>query len=215
MPRPRVTSVAAALTFALLAGERPARGEPPPPVSAAPPPPAPPPPPVEGATLAPAQRGLEQDDEDGSRRWYGWQTLITDGAALGLAIGAVAVESNTAAVASLFSYLLGAPIVHWAHRRVGIGFASLGMRIASPFIGTLTGYALEMAISDSRGDFRGLGGAIVGLGLGFIVPVVIDPAVLAFEKKPRRDASGLDLGKLRVIGGSRGDGFVLGLGGSL
>jgi hypothetical protein len=53
------------------------------------------------------------------RHWYGWQTLIVDG--VGILTLPVLVGFGV--------YLVGAPIVHWAHGRVGLGFADVGMRL--------------------------------------------------------------------------------------
>lgn len=113
------------------------------------------------------------------RRWYGWQTLTVDGAALGLFV--LAAQNGREPVVSiavgtgLATILLGAPAVHWAHGRVGVGFLSLGLRVALP---ALAGYLL------SGGPC--LGGSecsldvVLGLGL-LATPIVIDAAVLARE----------------------------------
>ena len=44
-------------------------------------------------------------------------------------------------VSSYGGYALGGPIVHWAHRNVGKGFASLGINVAAIMTGTFIGFA--------------------------------------------------------------------------
>lgn len=73
------------------------------------------------------------------RRWYGWQTLVTDGVAVGLFAFAKAAGDNSAAVVvgglgALGAYVLGAPLVHVGHRRYGVAFGDLGIRIAAPVL---------------------------------------------------------------------------------
>lgn len=125
--------------------------------------------------------------------WYGWQTLTVDAASLLTAsIGAIADDrsgfSAIAAGGALVGYAIGGPAVHWAHARVGTGFASLGIRAGAPlgggFTGALAGIALGAIVypqSEQGSVYLGLYGAMGGVVLGSAAAVVIDSVVLARE----------------------------------
>ncbi len=62
-------------------------------------------------------------------RWYGWQTLATDGAATMMLFAAADSRDGAGlAYGSLAMYNLGAPIVHFAHGNFGRGLGSLAVR---------------------------------------------------------------------------------------
>jgi hypothetical protein len=119
------------------------------------------------------------------QHWYGWQTLATDGAGIGLIVvgGALqfrspaAVTTASIGVGSLF---LGGPIVHMAHGRWGIGVLDFGMRLTLPIIGGA--YAGSQQCSGECG-----GPALIGLMIG-LSPIWIDAAILAREDVPREFA---------------------------
>lgn len=126
--------------------------------------------------------------EERPRRWYGWQTLATDGSALlliGASISTGSGNSDSAAATfgfgALGAYALGGPIVHFAHANVGRGLASLGMRVGAPVLLGYAGVLLENC-GNGGGEFCGLGGAVLGFSAGVISAVVIDSAVLAFDE---------------------------------
>jgi len=79
---------------------------------------------------------------------------------------------------------MGGPSVHWAHGRIGAGFASLGIRIGIPAMLGLAGFAIGGASSSGcRGDTCKFVGMVVGAGIGsgagIIVASLIDVTVLA------------------------------------
>ena len=95
------------------------------------------------ATTLGAQRARAADDapaphssEEAPSRWYGWQTLATDGAAIGLITASLVTADNrggrspSSALAwgALGVYGLGAPVMHFVHENPGRGLASFGMR---------------------------------------------------------------------------------------
>jgi hypothetical protein len=114
-------------------------------------------------------------------RWYGWQTLITDGTSIAMLVGGAGTkEPGTWIALSGLTYALGGPIVHWAHGNGGKGAASLGLRLGLPVGLGFVGYGLGSAMSGGSG----YGGAIMaGLGfvLGFPAAIAIDSAALARE----------------------------------
>jgi len=117
-------------------------------------------------------------------RWYGWQALITDGAALG-AFAFVPVFGNHL-IASAPIFFLGTPIVHLANGRPLVSLLSVAMRAGVPI-----GMA-QLAASLRRGgrgatDFscKGLSNCdaqALALGLGAVAVVVVDAALLAYER---------------------------------
>ena len=110
--------------------------------------------------------------------WYGYQTLVSDIAAT---VGA-AVEPSV----GLLTYVLGAPIVHFAHGNFGRGFGSLGMRLGAVLL-VLKTAACDDEIdpeTDSGGDC--LEEMVESMLLGLVLlpaPIAIDAAVLAREEK--------------------------------
>lgn len=114
------------------------------------------------------------------RHSYGWQTLATDGAGIGLIVlggalrfeGPAAVTAASLGTASLF---LGGPIVHVAHGRWPIGVLDFGMRLTLPILG---GY---VASGCTEGECGGafVVGALIGLS-----PIWLDAGLLAWEDVP-------------------------------
>jgi hypothetical protein len=118
-------------------------------------------------------------DETTATRWYGWQTLAADGAAIGLLATTWSVGDGTLAEAgAVLTYWLGAPFVHVAHERPLTALASTGLRAGAPLTGALVAYAL---LDCSGQDFCGLGAIAVGAPIGAGVAIVVDGAVLARE----------------------------------
>ena len=115
-------------------------------------------------------------------RWYGWQTLITDGASLAMLMGAASSNDSAGTWLALsgLTYSLGGPTVHWAHGNVGKGAASLGLRLGLPVGLGLLGYATGSALSGGKGYGGAVFGAL-GFVLGFPAAMAIDSAALARE----------------------------------
>ena len=127
-------------------------------------------------------------------RWYGWQTLATDAAAVVLVVAAVSViaesegDSSTGtalAYLSLGAYALGGPVVHIAHENYGRAAGSFGLRVGGPIVGG----ALGCAADGSSSGYGCLGGLALGMFLGTLTAVVVDSAALAYEKVPATAAS--------------------------
>lgn len=131
--------------------------------------------------LRPAACTTPRAERRDTTNWYGWQTLLTDGAALMflLALGASdRGAEDTFASASVGTYLLGGPVVHAAHGNWGRAAGSLGLRAGAPVVGVALGLELE----DCHGeDFCGFRGALIGGSIGLAAAVAIDSAALARE----------------------------------
>lgn len=181
---------------------------PPPPSTPPAPPPAPnttPIPPPAGAVVvqavpavtAPAPPAPEMTE----REWYGWQNMLLDLAAVGIFVGGWAADDGNIVGAGYMGYILGGPIIHWAHGNVGKGFASFGVRVGIPLggflVGGLFGYGFGGG-SDGNGKFKSFGsdsngpvvGATIGGALAVILTSALDAGVMAYTKpKPRETAS--------------------------
>jgi hypothetical protein len=140
------------------------------------------------------------EDAPKPTRWYGFETLAVDGAALAMSIPAIAANNagmqTGFLIATTLAYGLGGPIVHFTHGQLGKGFLDLGMRLALPFATGLLGFALGassyQAPSCSPGASCGLGnafaqldaeaeGVTIGGLLGIAGAVTVDAVVLARE----------------------------------
>lgn len=129
------------------------------------------------------------------RRFYGWQFLLLDAVALGLAAGAIPATDATEGWLFASAFTLGAfsgPIVHWAHGHAGRGFGSLGIRVGVTGVMLLIGLPIDAirATRISGGVLGGLsasmrpldGGAMGVLGtIGFLTATIVDAAALAFD----------------------------------
>jgi hypothetical protein len=131
-------------------------------------------------------------DETGERRrhWYGWQTLIADGSAVGLLLTAAAIEGQGSSdtdilvTAALLGYEFAPGIIHFAHRNTGRGFASFGLRLGMPLAGFIVGAATASGCDEYLCEASG---AAIGLLFGVAGAIAIDAAVLAYDDvRPRR-----------------------------
>ena len=125
--------------------------------------------------------------------WYGWQTLATDGAGIGLivmggALGYRGPGAVTAAGIGVGSLLLGGPIVHVAHGRWGTGVLDLGLRLTLPLVGG--------ALAGSMQCSGECGGPVVVASMIGLAPIWIDAGILAHEDVPVESAR--HAGRLRV-----------------
>jgi hypothetical protein len=127
------------------------------------------------------------------RGWYGWQTLVADGASVMAFTGALALYRPSSGGAQDLSagllvlagsgYVVGAPALHLAHDAPWKAAGSFGMRLGLPAAGLFAGLALAPRCSGLR-CMDGLGSGAVGALLGLVGAIVVDAAVLAFEPAP-------------------------------
>ena len=178
-PAPLAGPGAAAETVPFGPGATPAR----PTASSAPrraaPPPPPPPPPAE-----------DEDERPKPGQWYGYQTLAVDLA--GLAVGALSIRAGSGelALVSLGTYVVGPPVVHFAHGNVAKGFGDFGLRLGLPVGGALVGVGVGCLLGGcgGRGDFAGYAaafGGLVGGASGGVAAMILDWALLSREPGAR------------------------------
>jgi len=141
--------------------------------------------------------------------WYGGQILLVDAVSISvLVLGAGSSDTEGLVWLGVGGYVLGGPIVHWAHGNAGRGFGSLGLRVGAPIVGAFAGAGTEDC--SGGGELCGLAGAAIGFLVGATAAIVIDSAALAYEDVPARTEA------IRVVpnvGVSR-NGMSLGLNGS-
>ena len=161
---------------------------------------------VEGAApvvpIEAPRRTTVHPRQDVQMSWYGYQTLVADGASVVSFVTGLALIQRTQmqplgaglATAGFFSYFLAAPTVHLVHGEVGRAFGDLAIRIGAPVLFGAMGLLVGAATSrPPRGQYAGLAGLVGGFATGLVGPIVIDASVLAYEKKPVVDA------KLRLL----------------
>lgn len=123
--------------------------------------------------------------------WYGWQMLIIDGLALGTGLGVMIGtdkddRTKNAGALIVLPWLVGmgvSPWVHAFHGRIGIAFASLGLRALVPAIGAIGGIAGNCAASGTEMRCT-KEGAVWGVFFGTMVTAAFDIGVLAYERNP-------------------------------
>jgi hypothetical protein len=112
-------------------------------------------------------------------RWYGWQTLVADGTA----ILALTQSKTTPLVAfGIADYLLGAPIIHWAHGRGAAGAGSLAMRVGPWLLFGIVDSASDCSFLNGSNSCDALVGTAVLAVLSIPAAIAIDASVLAREQ---------------------------------
>ena len=149
-----------------------------------------------------------------SRRWYGWQTLVTDGAFVSFYVLARAggwtmddTAQGVGILAGLFGMLLGTPTIHAAHGNWGLGLASLLMRVVA-FLGA---GAIGSAVGDPD-EFAAQVAFWATLGIGFAAVMTVDAVVFGWDD-PESDAPSSSGLRLEPMVAARGNGVTLGIGG--
>ena len=162
----------------------PAPREPPPPAVLLPP--QTPTPPEQPTMTAPPAELPPRPPPRRAHRWYGYQTLIADGAMVALGSIGLALKEPTLSTVGSVGYFLGGPILHWAHQRVGTGFADLGLRVAFPIGGLIVGALVGAIAAPKNGSVHQDSNTIlvatgIGAAGGVVAAVVFDAAILAEE----------------------------------
>jgi hypothetical protein len=125
------------------------------------------------------------------RAWYGWQTAIVDGVAIGAGAVFAALPDPAGKLppAARFGFTwwvastFAEPVVHLAHHRAGIGFADFGMRTGVPLVAALVGAGVSCAATSVDDCSRR--GAAYGLIGGTTLAAILDAALFAYDAPAR------------------------------
>jgi hypothetical protein len=112
-------------------------------------------------------------------RWYGWQTITADAAAMGIVVASHRGDSEAGFMIGAGIWVAGPGLLHLAHGRAGIAAASLSLRAGlPPLVFAATG------MPDSCG--AGCGPEIiVPVFAAFALPMLADAIFLSHESVPR------------------------------
>ena len=114
--------------------------------------------------------------------WYGYQTLASDGIAVGIGLAGLSTTGNARiglAGVGLASYGLGAPVIHLLRQNPGKAAGDLALRLLTPVATGVTAQLLvqhttvSATTRDRVGVYAGAAGAVIAMA--------IDAAVLARE----------------------------------
>lgn len=158
------------------------------------------------ATGAPRVAHAQQQDElkpIEKSHWYGWQTLIVDGAATGLMITAVATspDADQGAIALLApTHLLRSAPDTTAFINASVAFYTL----APAFVHAVHGRGVQAALSPPVRLFAPTLGTLTGAAYGFLGAIAV--AIVTDE----RDTLGDDSTSGRVLIGCIASGYFLG-----
>jgi hypothetical protein len=166
-----------------------------------------------GRTI-PERVGAPKDE----RVWYGYKTLVIDGAALASSLALTVGRdhpdrTDDGARMLAFPYLVGfvvSPWVHAFHGRVGTAFGSLALRALAPALGVVPGIAGYCAASGSETRCT-KEGAVWGLFGGTLLVAAIDIGALSYETVESAKSATLIVPFLAP----NGDGLVAGLTGAM
>jgi hypothetical protein len=164
-------------------------------IAPGPPPPAPPPPPPEPkpepkpepappitTTTEPPPPVVRASRP--SSGWYGWQTLIADGASAAVLTGGLVSWTVEPTVIGYAGFLFGTPVVHAIHGNYGRMLGSFGLRLLLPAVAGGIGAAVEVGGNAENTTVKGVvTSAGIGIGLAAAACVIIDASLLAWESK--------------------------------
>ena len=161
----------------------------------------------------PTLEGAAKSDETSSMRWYGWQPLLIDGAAIPLMVAGVVTDSALAGYPGVVLYCLGGPVVHTVHGLPNKAIVSLALRIGMP---SLLGGATFLVV---RENDHAAGVVLLGGFLGVLGAVAIDAAVIAREPSSPKAAVAAATRERRMVAVKpilefSGERATLGLGGA-
>jgi hypothetical protein len=118
-------------------------------------------------------------------RWYGWQTMATDGGAYLMLVGGGYGENSEAMIAGVGLYVLGAPLVHTYHEEYARAGISVGLRAGLPVLGGLLGGKVFCSERSKRREFlQCFGEFFIGAAVGVVAAQVTDAALLAYTDEP-------------------------------
>lgn len=125
--------------------------------------------------------------------WYGWQSLVIDGAADALMVAGSLSRGSSGPVVALgaVAHVVGGPIVHFAHGNGTGALISAGLRLGGPLVlgGVTAGVTAAICRSASSDcGYAAFGFGIIGFLLGVPASQIIDATVFGYEPVPLEPA---------------------------
>lgn len=156
---------------------------------------------------------LEKNETATTKVWYGWQSLVTDAALLGVTAAFTSNESqaDAAITAYVVGYLFGVPLVHVMNEHYWPIGVSIAMRWILPLVGGAIG-------SRQCTGLCSFGTTLVGLGVGAGVAILADALILGWkdvESQSQNDSLTISLApwrKREEQGGNTSTGINLAFG---
>lgn len=138
----------------------------------------------------------EDDAPAAPRGWYGEQVIIVSAVGHAAVLAGVLSGKDTGAPIAVVggaTFLLGGPVVHLAHGRVGTAAASFGLNVLVPAALGSAGFGLGCAFNhgcDGQwGLVAGIVGSIAGAAIGTMTATGLDAGLLAYEPAQRKRRS--------------------------
>jgi hypothetical protein len=129
-----------------------------------------------------AALSLVLDRPEPKPRWYGWQTLIADGASFALLFAGGVSDSQEVMGLSVVSFALASPMIHVAHGNPGRTAISAALRIGLPAMSYFAWSEIGCLDGCRRGFFdEQLMFGVMGALVGSAAAAAIDGAGLAWE----------------------------------
>ena len=123
-----------------------------------------------------------------TRKWYGWQGLVSDVPSLVISVIGLATENEVVAGIGLAGYGIGTPMAHFFHDNVGTGLISMALRGVIPGLTVLGTIAIcdEARICSDASPL-----VVIGAITMFVAIPAVDAAALSWQKlePPKVDTS--------------------------
>ena len=146
-----------------------------------------------------------------TRKWYGWQGLISDVPTLVISLVGLAAENEIIGGIGLAGYGIGAPMSHFFHDNVGRGLISMALRGVLPAVTVLGTIAIcgEASTCDDAAPLIVIGGLVM-----FVAVPAIDAAALSWQKLEPTVETKVSISLAPVIAPTDQGGATFGLAGS-
>ena len=127
---------------------------------------------------------VARGEEPPPARWYGWQLMLADVAAVGVLTLGAGIDSDGVMLAGYGAYVINGTVIHLVHDRRGHAALSGVLRGGLPLtFGLLAAAACDEDDEDRQSfDIIGCGAQVGGAALGgAVVALVIDYAFLSYD----------------------------------
>lgn len=127
---------------------------------------------------------VARGEEAPPARWYGWQLMLADAAAVGVMALGAGVDSDGVMLAGFGAYVINGTVIHSVHGRRGHAALSGVLRGGLPLtFGLLATAACDEDDEDRQSfDIIGCGAQVGGAALGgAVIAMIVDYAFLSYD----------------------------------